>query len=103
MKVFKEEQRFTQTWLFANLSIGFAVLIIVVAKEYANTTRSAQELAWTDAGIAISAVFAFFFQLKTRIDENGIYYQFLPFDLKMKHIQWQETEKAHVRNWNRAC
>jgi hypothetical protein len=45
MKVFKEEQRFTQTWLFANLSISFAVPIIVVAKEYANTTRSAQELA----------------------------------------------------------
>ncbi|EAR12450.1 hypothetical protein PI23P_07490 [Polaribacter irgensii 23-P] len=32
MKVFKEEQRFTQTWLFANLSIGIAVSIIVIAR-----------------------------------------------------------------------
>jgi hypothetical protein len=102
MKIFKEEQRFSQTWLIAILAIGIAVPIIVVTKEYAeiNTTMSTREFVLTIVGIVISAAFVFFFQLKTRIDEKGIYYQFLPFHLKMKYINWEEIETANIRTYN---
>lgn len=102
MKIFKEKQRFTQTWLIAILAIGIIIPIIAVTKEYLeiNTAMSANEFVLTIGGIVISAAFVFFFQLKTRIDENGIQYQFSPFHLKVKHINWQEIETAQVRIYN---
>jgi hypothetical protein len=102
MKIFKEEQRFKQTWLKILLAVSIVVPIIMVTTEYLaeNSKITTNEFVLTLLGISISVAFIFFFKLKTRIDEIGIHYQFSPFHLKMKTIQWKEIKKTHVRNYD---
>lgn len=102
MKVFKEQQRFTQTWLIVLLAISVIVPIVIIINEYLdeNTTMSSNEFILTLGGILVSVSFIFFFQLKTRIDEFGIHYQFFPFHLSMKTIHWKEINTATVRTYD---
>jgi hypothetical protein len=102
MKVFKEQQRFTQTWLIVLLAISVIVPIVIIVNEYLdeNTTMSSNEFILTLGGILVSVTFIFFFQLKTRIDEFGIHYQFFPFHLSMKTIHWKEINTATVRTYD---
>jgi hypothetical protein len=102
MKVFKEEQRFTQTWLIVLLAVSVIVPIVVITKTYLeeNSKMTTNEFVLTFIGISISVAFIFFFKLKTKIDEKGIHYQFSPFHLKMKLIKWEEIKKAQVRTYD---
>ena len=101
MKVFKEEQRFTQTWLILILAVGIIVPIAIIVKEYLeiNTKMSTNEFVLTLTGILVSISFIFFFKLTTRIDEKGIHYQFFPFHFSMKTITWNEISKAGIRTY----
>lgn len=102
MKIFKEEQRFTQLWLLVLLAVSLIVPITLIVKEYTeeNTTMSTTEFVLTLLGILFSVSFIFFFKLSTRIDEHGVYYQFFPFHLTTKKISWQEIDKIYVRTYN---
>ena len=121
MKVFKEEQRFTQTWLVTLLGISLIVPIVILASEYfkEDTKISINEFVFSSLGIVICGVFIFFFKLKTRIDEIGIHYQFVPFHFSFKKITnevpikyegrsydqgkkitWKEITKAYVKSYN---
>ena len=102
MKIFKEEQRFTQTWLKIILAISLIVPIIVVSKEYLeeNSKITTNEFILTLVGITASVAFIFFIKLKTSIDEKGIHYQFYPFHLKMKLIKWEAIKKVQVRTYD---
>ncbi|WP_026778144.1 hypothetical protein [Polaribacter sp. Hel_I_88] len=109
MKVFKEEQRFTQTWLIIILiiSIGvpflFGVYGIMQQIIYKNPLG---QKPMSDAGLIIFTismfiltVLIFFIKLTTKIDEKGIHYQFYPFHLSVKTISWSEVSKAGVRTY----
>ena len=102
MKVFKEEQRFKQTWFIVVLAVSILVSVAVIAKEYVeeNSKMTTNEFVLTLIGIAISVAFIFFFKLKTRIDEKGIQYQFSPFHLKMKLMKWEAIKGAEVRTYD---
>ncbi|MEE9407945.1 MAG: hypothetical protein V3V28_07715 [Polaribacter sp.] len=102
MKVFKEEQRFTQTWLIVLLAVSIIVLIAIIVKEYleVNTKMTTNEFVLTITGIFLSVAFIFFFKLKTRIDEKGIHYQFFPFHFSLKTILWREIKSAKVRTYD---
>lgn len=102
MKIFKEEQHIKQNWLKVLLAVSIVVPIIMVTKEYLEEISkiTTNEFVLILLGISISVAFIFFFKLKTRIDEIGIHYQFSPFHLKMKIIQWKEIKKVHVRNYD---
>lgn len=102
MKIFIEEQRFTQTWLIVLLAISLIVPITVVSKEFLseNNTTTSNEFIGTLLAIIASTCFIFFFKLKTRIDEIGIHYQFFPFHLKYRIIKWQDIKKAYVRTYD---
>lgn len=102
MKVFKEEQRFVQTWLIILLGISVIVPILLIVKEYykENTTMSINEFVFSILGILVSIGFIFFFKLTTRIDEKGIHYQFFPFHFSLKTILWDEIFSAEVRKYN---
>jgi hypothetical protein len=99
MRIFKEEQRFTQLWLIVLLAVSLIVPIAIVVKEYMqeNSSMSTNELILTLSGILVSVAFIFFFKLTTRIDEKGIHYQFFPFHFKLKKIAWSEITSATVR------
>ena len=100
MKVFKEEQRFTQTWLIVLLSISTIIPLIIMFTEYYKGKTSLNELLLTIGIVVVSCGFIFFFKLKTRIDEIGIHYQFLPFHLSFKSINWTKINKAYVKTYD---
>lgn len=102
MKVFREEQRFTQLWLIVLMSVALFVPITLIFQEYSkeNSSISINELIGSTIAILASGLLIFFFKLKTRIDEKGIYYQFFPFHFKYKLISWYEIENAFVRTYD---
>ncbi|WP_189663039.1 hypothetical protein [Polaribacter sp. IC073] len=101
MKVFKEEQRFTQTWLIIILAVSIIVPITVVIKKYleVDSNLSTTKFVLTLIGILVSVAIVFSFKLITRIDEKGIHYQFFPFHFSLKTISWNEISKAGVRTY----
>ncbi|WP_299012728.1 hypothetical protein [uncultured Polaribacter sp.] len=95
MRVFKEEQRFTQIWLLVIMGFSVVAPLYLIIREY--NAMSTLAFGLTIFGVLLSFGLIFLFKLKTRIDEKGIHYQFFPFHLKYKTIKWNEIEKAYVR------
>ncbi len=102
MKVFKEEQYFRQLWLIILLSVTILMVVGIILNEFLkeNTTMSITEFISVTVLVIFFTTLIFFFKLKTRIDEKGIYYQFFPFHLSLKLISWSEISKATVRNYD---
>lgn len=102
MKVFKEEQRFTQLWLIVLMAVSLIVPIAILFQEYnkPESSLSLNKLILTITVILLTALLIFTFKLTTRIDEKGIYYQFFPFHITLKLIAWQDISKAYVRNYD---
>lgn len=100
MKIFKEEQRFKQTWLVLLLTVSAIAPIVIVGKEYIDGKISINDLMLVLLFIIIATGFIFFLKLTTRIDENGIEYRFFPFHFSNKKIPWHTIEKAHVRKYD---
>lgn len=104
MKVFVEEQRFNQWWLYLLLAIPLISLVlpfIFNSDDYLNGDKE------TLTGITISLVVMVIvtllilsIRLRTKIDENGIYYQFYPINFNEKFIPWSDISKCYVRKYN---
>jgi hypothetical protein len=102
MRIFKEEQRFTQPLVFVLLIMSFLVTIGVSLKEFF-TEGSKMTTTELLSGIGIFLACSlpiFFFKLITRIDEKGIHYQFIPFHTKLKSILWSEIKSVYVRKYD---
>lgn len=104
MRIFKEEQKFTQIWLHALLIVSFVPVLIVIARDW---MQSADHDVDSNVGLitvigSILLVYGLIYslKLKTRIDEKGIYYRFIPFHLSIKFIAWDELNSAYIRKYN---
>lgn len=104
MKIFIEEQKFTQSWLFIGLAIAFAVVTIPIVKDWDNISQGSFGEMLNDLGGVLVILFVFalfnFFKLKTRIDEKGVYYQYLPFHFSYRFLPWNMIAKCYVRNYD---
>lgn len=102
MKVFKEEQRFTQLWLIVLLTFSLLVPVGLIIQEYAkqNTKMTSNQFVFGILAILASVLLIFIFKLTTRIDETGIHYKFFPFHWKYKLISWNNISKAYVRTYS---
>lgn len=109
MKVFKEEQRFTQSWLIIIIVLATIVpFLIGVYGVYQQIIMKVPfgDKPMSDVGLIIFTVcmflfstLVFFFKLTTRIDEKGIHYQFFPLHFSLRTISWNEISKAGVRTY----
>ena len=100
---FKEEQKFTQWWLWL-LLIGIGTMPIVGIFKQLFLEEKFGDKAMTDFGLIISCVFIFgliamfwFIRLKTEIDKNEIRMNFFPF--VKKQISWKEIKNAKIVNY----
>lgn len=104
MKIFIEEQKFTQIWLFIGLAIAFVAVTIPLAEDWNTVTQGRFDEVLNNFGgfLVILLIFALFnfFKLKTRIDEKGVYYQYFPFHFSSRFIPWDVIAKCYVRNYN---
>lgn len=98
MRIFKEQQRFTQTWLIALIVISTIMPLIVILKD--SDKMSTSGLITTICVVLLAPAIIFFFKLNTRIDEKGIHYQFFPIHFKFKTITWQEINVAYIRKYD---
>ena len=102
MKIFIEEQKFTQIWLFLGLTIAFIVVTMPVIKDWETISQGSFGEILSNMGGILVLIFVFalfsFFKLKTRIDEKGVYYQYLPFHFSYRFLPWNTIAKCYVRN-----
>ena len=101
--LFKEDQRFTQWWLWVILiPIGILPVVgivqqLILGEEFGDNPMS-------DIGLILFAVFVFallglflMMRLKTEIDQTEVRMSFIPF--VKKRIKWSEIKKAEVVNY----
>jgi hypothetical protein len=109
MRVFKEEQRLTQTWFIiivvisaiGPLAFGVYGIIkqIILKQPFGDKPMSDLGLIVFTISMLLLSIFIFSFKLTTRIDEKGIHYQFFPIHFSLKTITWSELKVAKVRNY----
>jgi hypothetical protein len=93
---FKEEQRFTQwgLWLFFTLVIGD------LAYTYFNGGNGKTD-GIIGAVITCLVFLSFlFFKLKTRINQQGIYVQFVPFHRQERFYPWERIQEISIRSYH---
>ena len=102
MRIFKEEQRFTQSRLIILLFVILIAPLALITKKYLqeDSTMSASKFITTIAIIIFFIAFILFLKLSTRIDEKGIYYRFFPFHFKTRTIPWEDFKKVYTRKYN---
>ncbi len=102
MKVFKEEQRFTQLWIIILLAISVLVPVVIIIIQFLQDkgSFSTTEFILVISLTVLLPLVIFLFKLYTKIDEQGVHYKFFPFHLKLRTIAWQEISKAYVRRYD---
>ena len=104
MKVFVEEQRFKRWILLIVLVIPIVSGIIPIILAKNNTGTLDNESFWgltiTFIGIVLAFLFIWSMRLQTKIDEQGIYYQYFPIHLSQKFITWSDLKDCQVIKYN---
>ncbi|UNY98910.1 hypothetical protein MQE36_00805 [Zhouia spongiae] len=101
MKVFTEEQKFNQWWMYAALILVFTGALTPFVLEKDKLRSGDHESVMTLVLIIITLGLTFIFirsvKLTTKIDEIGIHYKFFPIHLNMKIIKWEEINFCEVK------
>jgi heme/copper-type cytochrome/quinol oxidase subunit 4 len=102
MRIFKEEQRFNQTWIIVLMVISTIMPLAILLHTHINNPESFSVLEFVIAILIIilASSMIFFLKMNTRIDDKGIHYKFFPFHLKYKLIKWEEISEAYVRQYD---
>lgn len=102
MRVFEEEQRFTQSWLIILMALSVLIPLGLIIKEYTEENSAMTSTEFISTLLLMFAAIApiFFFRLRTRIDEKGIHYRFFPLHRKLKTIVWPEIASISVRKYD---
>lgn len=100
---FKEEQKFTQWWLWLIL-IGIGMLPILAIYKQLILGQKIEEKPMSYFGLIIFCVLIFslvamfwIMRLKTEIDQNEIRMNFFPF--VKKQVNWNEIKTAQIVNY----
>lgn len=104
MKIeFKEEQKFTQWWLWLIL-IAIGVLPFIGVYYQLIIGEKFGTIPVSNLGLLVFSIFIFgiialfgFMRLKTEINQNGIRMEFFPF--VKKHVSWEEIKSAKIVNY----
>ncbi|PZP48767.1 MAG: hypothetical protein DI598_09420, partial [Pseudopedobacter saltans] len=104
--LFSETQRFKQWWLWL-LLLGLNGLFLFGVFKQVILKQQFGDKPMGDAGlIIITSVMILFtllvlsFNLETRIQKEGIYVRFFPFQFKFKFYAWNTLSKFYVRKYS---
>ncbi len=104
MKVFKEEQKMNQLWIKVVLGIVLIIATIPIVKNWNFISHQSILVKLENLLGPLIILLVFFLiqkvNLKTRIDEQGISYQYFPFHWIYKTISWSEIELVSIRKYN---
>lgn len=107
MRVFNETQRFNQ-WFIQLINYGMLAFLLYCFYTWFIAKSNVDKVMATDltgqiivtATLLFSVLLLWSFKLKTKIDEKGIHYRFLPIHRNYKLIRWDEMENCEVRKYN---
>ncbi len=106
-KVFyEEEQKFNNKaiWLLlSGLSIVFFYILFeqLFLDKTIGTNRAPNSFLIFMGLIPLAGIFLFSkTKLKTRIDTDGIHFQYFPFHKTERHLKWDEISEFYVRKYN---
>ncbi len=103
MKIFTEQQRFNQWWLYVIISVSLLAMIIPVALNFDEILNNKVSKIGFSISVLLVLIAVFVIRiitLHTRIDEKGIHYRFTPFHRKQYHIVWKDISNVYVRKYN---
>ena len=104
MKVFIEEQRFKKWVILLILALPILGILIpfFLIKEplLVVGTESFWGISITILTLLSVVIFIASINLKTKIDEQGVYYQFFPIHFGEKFISWNEIDKCYLKRYN---
>ena len=96
MLFFKENQRFSQWWLWLLLMVVISNLV----REFLNGTAEEKDALFFSAlTLTLTSVLFGVMKLETTIDSEGIAVRFFPFQLKKKHFNWDQLECCFIRTY----
>lgn len=105
--LFKEEQRFTQWWLWLLVSASFSVPLIIMLKELAVIDEHTEEYGDLLISMGVTVLFAviilvLFFSMKlvTEITSTEVRVKFPPLKMKWKIINLEEIEHFEVKEYS---
>ena len=100
--LFKEEQRFTQWWMWVIMVSSFLFPMILIGNELANTPED-RNLVFVLFIISAIGFFVLWFagkmKLVVEITTSQIHFKFLPFLYKWRVYKKEEIEKYEVRTY----
>ncbi len=103
---FIETQRFRQTWIWILLAVISGAYMIMVGKQALARGIFADNLI-SDASLALLGGILFLFllilytaSLKVKINNNGIFYRYIPFHWRFQSIKWDDVERVYVRKYD---
>lgn len=101
MKVFVEEQRFKKWILLAVMVIPIASGIIPLILGENNIPTFESEGFWgltiTITVILLVLILMLSIRLRTKINEQGVYYQFFPNHFNEKFVSWYDIDKCYLK------
>ena len=104
MKVFTENQKFTQPLVLIGLAVAVVAVGYSIYNDWGNISNGKNgEIIGVLSGMFILIFVAFLFlliKLTTRIDEKGIYYQFFPFYLSPKLVSWHTISTYRFKKYS---
>ena len=104
MKVISEEQKFRNLLIYTALGASYILSLYHFFKDWDSiqTKDLKTKLIAVSAFLIINLVVIIFIyiKLKTKIDEKGIHYQYVPFHRNEKLIAWNEISKVIIKKYN---
>lgn len=103
---FKEVQGFKKWWAWLaviamNVLFLYAIVQqIILGKPFGLKPAPDYVLIIVEIFFLLLLFFITQIKLKTRINDTGIYYRFLPFQFKETVIEWHELNDAYIRSYN---
>jgi len=98
---FHEIQRFRQWWLWLPLLIMTLALIYNLANHWIKGGDINYFALVFPTTIMLLVILLFALsKLETFIKEDGIYVKFFPFHWSFRKFEWQDLEKAHLRQYS---
>lgn len=102
---FKEQQHFRQLWLWLILFLFSSFVLYKTIRVLQGDPMNGESANSPELFISVFAMLLvvtlfIFARLDTIIKSDGIYYRFIPFQFKLRKIEWSQISKAYVRKYN---
>src|SRR5690554_1224992 len=94
--IFKEKQHFNQWWLYLLFIVLFAYFGFLFFESFSLDLKNKYSLVISAVILILLLLFILKVNLKTLINEQGVYVSFWPLQIKYKHYSWEEIKKIEV-------